>query len=476
MLYSIGSMKNLPADFNLNSIPDFFKQRIFSTSVGFRCYFPSLRNNYPVEEKGILYINKMNDMLKIYYFTRSATYVSVGIYIGNTIRKIEWYQVMDGRHSSVYDSKIIGKKFVSDSDVKEIVNTFLTRYDDTELWNLIDTKFHKDQWKGYTNKHDPHIRRGKVVSINTNEGVVVGKQDVVTSKDRGIAVFANNGSAMAVFATGERNILGHHQKSTTYIHTDRKLLIQSRNRPVVRGNDAGQGGNKEIVIRADIRWKQLYNGRQGLKDISYPPQAREVIVQLYNDVAGRVHRSQYPHPGYRWGLIPFGRTEGALWDDIHPPQYQIGGEAVSGIMGRDRDYKEYAPMHFVRGIYNRINQDTAFVEHHGDCRITISNIGYDSIVNGRSYSAMPHNFNPFDQDMALVDERYGFSTNRTRELPKPQYNSRGYKPIHKTLTLSTMRRYNFWPFHILSESVWRSTRNLGAPHIDTPSIRRVWWR
>ena len=131
-------------------------------------------------------------------------------------------------------------------------------------------------------------------------------------------------------------------------------------------------------------------------------------------------------------------------------------------------------MHFIKGIYNRINQDTAIVEHHDNCTIGISSIGYDHLVNNRSYSAAVHDFNPFNHDMAMVDERYGFATNRTRIIPG-QTENRGRNVI-KDLALSTHRRDNFWPMHIISESVWRGNNDLAHPVHDIPYIRRVWWR
>lgn len=478
MLHSIGSMKNLPADFNLNSIPDYFKEHVFTTSVGFRCYYPSLINNYPVEEKGILYINKMNDLLKIYYFTKNSTYVSVGLYIGNTIRKIDWFQVMDGRHTSIYNNDITGKKFVTDNDINTIVNTFLTRYDDTELWRMIEPKFHKDQWNGYANKVNPHIRRGNTISINTNNGLIVAGNNVVISRDRGLAVQSPSGSTIRAAVSGAIDVLGTRQASVSYVESNRKLLIQSRNRPMVNSTETG-AGNKEIVIRSDLRWKQMYNGRQGLRSISYPAHAREVIVQLYTDTGGRVHRSQYNFPLLKWGMTPFGDFSGQRWRDINPRDFGIGGEPVNGIIGRDRGYKEYAPMHFIRGVYNRINQDSAFVENHGNCTVTVNSIGYDNIVNGRSYSAAAHNFNPLDQNMALIDERYGFGTNRSRLLTAEEnraYN-RYWPRINRELALTTHPfGNNQWPMLIISESVWISSRNLAHPVNDIPFIRRVWWR
>lgn len=473
MIYSIGSMKNLPGDFNLNSIPDYFKKNLFTTSVGFRCYYPSIINNYPIEEKGILYINKLGNMLKMYYFCKNATYVSVGVYIGNTVRKIDWYQVVDSRHTSMYDRTNSAKKLVSDSDIKQIIDTFITKYDDSELWRMIEPKFKKELWNGYTSKNNPHIWRRNAVIINTNNGLIVKGNNVVISKNRGLAVQSPSGSSIRSWVTDPQDLYGAYNHSVTAISSDRKLLIQSRNRPVVQCNEAG-GGNRDIVIRSDLRWKQMYNGRQGLRGISYPGHAREVIVQLYTDVGGRTHRAMHPHPGYKWGKLPYGRHEGWFWEDIYPPTYQIGGEVVNGIVGRDKGYKEYAPMHFIKGIYNRINQDTAIVEHHDNCTIGISSIGYDHLVNNRSYSAAVHDFNPFNHDMAMVDERYGFATNRTRIIPG-QTENRGRNVI-KDLALSTHRRDNFWPMHIISESVWRGNNDLAHPVHDIPYIRRVWWR
>ena len=474
MIYSIGSMKNLPSDFNLNSIPDYFKKNVFTTSVGFRCYYPSIINNYPIEEKGILYINKLGNMLKMYYFCKNATYVSVGVYIGNTVRKIDWYQVVDSRHTSIYDRNNSAKKLVSDNNIKQIIDTFITKYDDSELWRMIEPKFKKEHWNGYTNKNNPHIWRKNAVIINTNNGLIVKGSNVVISKNRGLSVQSPSGSSIRSWVTDPQVLYGVQQKSVTAINSDRKLLIQSRNRPIVQSNDAG-GGNREIVIRSDVRWKQMYNGRQGLRSISYPANAREVIVQLYTDVGGRNYRAMHPHPAYRLGLLPYGKTDGYFWEDIYPPNFQIGGEVVNGVIGRDRGYKEYAPMHFIKGLYNRINQDAAFIEHRSDCTITLNSIGYDNIVNNRSLSAAVHDFNPLNQDMTIVDERYGFATNRNRIIPGQVRNPRRGQII-KDLAISVNRRDNYWPMNIISESVWRNNSNLANPVYDIPYIRRVWWR
>lgn len=471
MLHSIGSMKNLPADFNLNSIPDYFKDHVFTTSVGFRCYYPSLINNYPVEEKGILYINKMNDLLKIYYFTKNATYVSVGLYIGNTIRKIDWYQVIDGRHTSIYNNDITGKKFVTDNDIKTIVNTFLTRYDDTELWRMLEPKFHKDQWNGYTNKVNPHIRRGNTIVINTNNGLIVAGNDVLISKDRGLMVQSPSGSSIRTAVTGPQDVLGLRQSSVTYINSDRKLLIQSRNRPIVQSNDAG-GGNREIVIRGDLRWKQMYNGRQGLRSISYPANAREVIVQLYTDTGGRTFIVKYPEP-MRFFSIRWNNQ----YIDKHEVELGIRGKAGFGIQtARQRSYKEYAPMHFIRGIYNRINQDSAIVEHH-DNVITINSIGLNNIIEGRSVSAAAHPWYCINDRIAIVDNQFGGETDRDgiATFRMTELSSRHINRVGNiVLSANSGRRWDVDA--VWSENVWRAKHGHGSPDFDIPFIRRVWWR
>ena len=475
MLHSIGSMKNLPADFNLNGIPEYFKEHVFTTSVGFRCYYPSLINNYPVEEKGILYINKMNDLLKIYYFTTNATYVSVGLYIGNTIRKIDWYQVMDGRHTSIYNNNITCKKFVTDNDVKTIVETFLTRYNDSELWRMLEPKFHKDQWNGYANKENPHIRRGNTISINTNNGLVVAGNNVVISRDRGLAVQSPSGSSIRATVSGPIDVLNNRQESVSYIVSDRKLLIQSRNRPIAQNGDAG-GGNREIVIRGDLRWKQMYNGRQGLRSISYPGNAREVIVQLYTDVGGRSFVVRYPEVMAFFG-IRFDTPDNTRYiGDKHEVELGIRGKAGFGVQtARQRAYKEFAPMHFIKGIYNRINQDSATIEHHGNATITISSIGKDNIVNGRSYSAAAHPWYSINNGVAIVDNQFGGETDIDGGSTTFQRDrhSRSY-PAKIVLRGSSGRLYDI--NNIWSESVWRVKHSHGSPDGDIPFIRRVWWR
>lgn len=472
MIYSIGSMKNLPNDFNLNSIPDYFKNNVFTTSVGFRCYYPSIINNYPIEERGILYINKLGNMLKMYYFCKNATYVSVGVYIGNTVRKIDWYQVVDSRHYSIYDRNNTAKKLVSDSDIKQIVETFLTKYDDSELWRMIEPKFKKEHWNGYTNKHDPHIWRRNSVIINTNNGLVVKGNNVVISRDRGLAVQSPSGSSMRAWVTGPQHLYGTHNNSVTCIGSDRKLVIQSRNRPIVQSNDAG-GGNREIVIRSDLRWKQMYNGRQGLRSISYPGNAREVIVQLYTDTGGRTHVVRYPEVmrmfSIRWQNQYF---------DRHEVEIGIRGKAGFGTQtARDRAYKEYAPMHFIKGVYNRINQDSAIVEHHGNATITINSIGLGNIIDGRSVSAAAHPYYCIYDRIAIVDNQFGGETDRDG-FATVNINSLSTKPLNRTgnIVLSAISGRRWDVDAVWSENVWRAKRNHGSPDGDIPYIRRVWWR
>ena len=475
MLHSIGSMKNLPADFNLNGIPEYFKDHVFTTSVGFRCYYPSLINNYPVEEKGILYINKMNDLLKVYYFTKNATYVSVGLYISNSIRKIDWYQVIDGRHTSIYDTTTTGKKFVTDNDVKTIVETFLTRYDDTELWRMLEPKFHKDQWNGYANKVNPHIRRGNTISINNERGIVVSGNNVVISRDRGLAVQSPSGSSIRAAVSGAQDVLNNRQASVTYIASDRKLLIQSRNRPIVQSNDAG-GGNREIVIRADVRWKQMYNGRQGLRSISYPAHAREVIVQLYTDVGGRTYIVRYPEAMRTF----YARWNGAYFEK-REVDLGIRGKAGHGTQtARQRTYKEFAPMHFVKGVYNRINQDTAFIEHHGNCTITLNSIGIDSIINGRSYTAAAHPWYSINERIAIVDNQFGGETDITSPvntaIGRETRGGVSYANFNADVLLQAVSGRFYDVSQVWSENVWRAKHGHGSPDGDIPYIRRVWWR
>lgn len=487
MLHSIGSMKNLPANINLNSIPDYFKNNSFTTSVGFRCFYPSLVNNYPVEKKGLLYIDKINNLLKMYYFTKDATFISSGIYIGNTVRKIDWFQIVDGRHSSIFDDTYSSKKLVTNKDIQIIVDRFITKYDDTQLWKELESKFHKDLWNQYTNKQDPYLRRGGEVFVNTNGGVIVINNNIHGSK-RGIRLRRpESGASMNVYSDGAYHIIGNLVQGNTHIHSDRKLFLQSRNRPIVQSGDAG-GGNREIVIRADIRWKQMYNGRQGLKSIAYPGHAREVIVQLYNDVGGRVNRVTHPEPmrHFVWRDRPKNRHVIAYELDV------TGGKATNeqtDYFGRVRDYKEYAPMHFVKGIYNRINQDTAFVNHHGNCIITLDNAGRGFIEQERIPSAYPYWWMSITNRIAIVDTRYGRETDRSSEIRPNQGYHTGPREVEGRLASNP---YTGLPWthvdiegmsgriyeldQIWSYNVWRNKLNMTTIGNDYPSIRRVWWR
>lgn len=482
MIHSIGSLRNLPANINLNSIPDYFKTNQFTTSVGFRCYYPTMINNYPVEKKGLLFVDKIKNLLKLYYFTKDATYISSSIYIGNTIKKLDWFQVVDARHNSIFNNVTDVKKLVTDKDVQTIVDRFLSTYDDTELWKSIEPKFHKDLWNQYANKQDPHIRRANEVYIATNRGVVVRGGNIHTSR-RGITVRRpETGARFSVYSDGAHYIVGNLVQGNTHFYSDRKLLLQSRNRPIVQSGDAGNG-NREIVIRADLRWKQMYNGRQGLKSIAYPGHAREVIVQLYTDVGGRTYIVRYPEAMAYFGLR---RNEGEAREymgDRSEVELGIRGKAGFGTQtARQRSYREYAPMHFIRGVYNRINQDSAIIEHHGNATIVISSIGLDNIINGRSYSAAAHPWYCIHEGIAIVDTQFGGETDQIGAgRIAVEYHHRHHKGHHRVergakvvLRALTDRIYDC--DYIWSESVWRARHGHSSPDWDIPSIRRVWWR
>ena len=508
MIHSIGSLRNLPANINLNSIPDYFKTNQFTTSVGFRCYYPTTINNYPVEKKGLLFVDKIKNLLKLYYFTKDATYISSSIYIGNTIKKLDWFQVVDARHNSIFNNVTDVKKLVTDKDVQTIVDRFLSTYDDTELWKSIEPKFHKDLWNQYANKQDPHIRRANEVYIATNRGVVVRGGNIHTSR-RGITVRRpETGARFSVYSDGAHYIVGNLVQGNTHFYSDRKLLLQSRNRPIVQSGDAGNG-NREIVIRADLRWKQMYNGRQGLKSIAYPGHAREVIVQLYNDTGGRNRKVRYNFPirqmniAYSdprlYGGQIFSLIHMYLDDHLTPSNYsrnrrgsfRIFGDPQNDIVGRERHYKEYAPMHFIRGIDNWVNQDAANVHHRGDCVIDVHSIGYNSILNRYSVSAGAYDFDPIASGFAVLNTKFGQETDVDRnwlaqKMRVDPEHKMDIRPMIGFLMLGMPEGFRFdieqqvgihhLVDRLVSGNVWKNMWGLGDPVAEFPSIRRVWWR
>lgn len=362
----IGTIRNLPRGINLKNMATYLKDFPFMTSVGFRCLYPDKSLSYPIEAIGFLIVTRVNKSMQLTYASAEATYVSGIIRLDDTafLKEVTWTQIADGRHkvgSTNVSQDILC--ILTDQEIKELIDKYIIPFDDKLLWEALSDKMTKESMKLYTTKWDPNIERGVGTNIITDRGIYVTGHNVIAGTASGdpysgVRVMMRNGSmSMAINSKLRPVIYGHQFEGDTRITGSGKMVLRCQHRPILSTfGEITADKNRDVAIRADLRWKIFYNGRQGLKDITYPAHAREVLVQLYTDVGGRIHRN----------------NAGALW--------------------RDEYYAEFEPMHFIKGVYNVINQDSGFCYHHSDATVHIRHIGGDHINNGRAYrTKIEHN-------------------------------------------------------------------------------------
>lgn len=376
----IGTVRNLPRGLDLRSLHRYLKDIPFRTSVGFRCLYPDKSLNYPINAIGFLLVTRVNKAMELTYATAEATYVSGIIQLDNTthLKEIPWLQLADGRHKVGSNNVSMDRlSILTDTEIKELIDKYILPFDDKALWEALADKLTKERMDLYTTSWDPNIERSNGTTLGTDRGMIVTNHNVIAGTTNGdptsgLKVLLRNGSmVMAANSQLRPVIYGHQFEGDTRITGNGKMVIRCQHRPVLSTfGEITQDKNREVALRVDLRWKLFYNGRQGIKDMSYPAHAREVLVQLYTDVGGRIHRN----------------NAGALW--------------------RDELYAEFEPMHFIRGVYNVVNQDSGFCYHHSDATIHIRHIGGDHINNGRAYRTKIENNGPIGQGPHSAYDHY----------------------------------------------------------------------
>lgn len=362
-----GSIKNLPGNIDLRNLNSYLDNTKFMTNIGFRCLNPSKLMNYPSNDIGFLIVSRKDKIMQLTYITVKATYVSGYINNNDGSRlNINWIQQIDGRHKSSlsYIPDILG--MVTDTDIQTIIREYILPFDDAELWAGISDKITKERAAQFSSTVNPNLDRRNGTTFEATKGFwVKGNNIIAGSINSGTGTTPMKGSMSGlilsrssyvsgdigmIFARGKTRIYNIDFEGEVIVKSSRVAVLKCRNRPILSTlGEISADKNREVALRSDVRWKIFYNGRDNFKDMAYPAHAREVLVQLYTDIGGRIHRNN------------------------------------AGIYWRDPMYCEFEPMHFIRGIYNVINQDSGFCYHHGDATIHIRHIGAGHIINARAY-------------------------------------------------------------------------------------------
>lgn len=362
-----GTIKNLPGNINLRDLNSYLDDT-FNTNVGFRCLTPSKVMGYPTSDIGFLIVSRKEKLVQLTYITTKATYVSGLILRDNGNRTpVAWIQKIDGRQKSIANYKSDVLYLITDKDIQDIIERYIIPFDDSELWTLIEDKITKEKANLYTTSQNPVLSRQSGMVFETTKGIWIAGNNVIAGSANvnekndgfhkgsraGLIVSRSSwvsGDIMMAYASGKKTLYGNPVESEAVMKAGRVLILKSRNRPILSTfGDISADKNREIVIRADVRWKLFYNGRDGFKDVAYPAHAREVLVQMYTDVGGRIHKNR------------------------------------ANVYWRDLRYCEFEPMHFIKGINNVVVQDTGFCYHHSDATVHVRHIGADHVINQRSY-------------------------------------------------------------------------------------------
>lgn len=359
MIKSIGNLKNMPADVDLSTLAARYNRKNINDSIIFDCKYPSLSRGYPTTTKGLLEIQNSFGSFLLTYYTTDRTF-KASMKSNNTLKtQLDWKVVPDGRGIGALPFGA-EKNAVSKGNLQNFIRTYAQPYTKgEELKQMLAGKVDVSEYNGYAKNFGRTELGRDGLNINASGINVVGSNAVFAGDLPGGRAGLRLQSTRWI--GGEPSIASNsfqvpglydaYGSMTFSFLNSQKVCILSGNRPTDYSQQWGVTGDRRLVCRADVRWKLFYNGRGGLKSINYPPQAREVIVQMYADVGGRVWRNP-----------------------------------DNGVMGREYRYVEFAPLHFIRGVYGRVVQDAAWVVHEGDARIWLAPIGvglFDKI--GRLY-------------------------------------------------------------------------------------------
>lgn len=406
MIRTLGNLKNIPLNTDLN---DLF---LLDEEIGgYRCLYPNTQLNYPVNDTGYLIITKAKNVGEMLYVTKRSIYRR-SFYIKNNQAKIitNWGKMSLGNNlRDIPDLTTRG--LMSFSEVRGVIQKYLVNYDPTRLNNVINSKADKHKLNEYYNKTGGnlhhyrrlstgvHIRNGHNMYFNSGVGlrqnfwaqITGGPGQPPTSPNH--IYFYNNSSPNNELANHlfeiEKSSDGHYRHGNMIGLYDINFIdigdrwhdmrlhnftINSNNHPVMHANQIPGNWDKKIVTQEDLRWKLIFDARAGHKDITvtYHDTIHEVIVQGYSDF-----------------------NNGA--------------------------YEDLEPMHFIPGIYCRLNyyHHTFVWNRDGHNRIIIERTRSWS-SSGWSKGSITKSFCPLcnhgDRSTRLSKYLFGFAS---------EFNSKG---------------------------------------------------
>ena len=350
MYNNIGNLINLPADVDLNFFINSFDAKKYQSGAGFRCKYPSLDNNYPSTTPGYLFLWRDDRMLKLYYITRQSTFTSGKVYTQSGINRLRWHEIMDsGMTISVREEN--RPSLVTEKEFKDLVDKYITQYNDKELWDMLKPKLTKTKLMEYASKNNPSINRtksttplvpgeivassgvhssGLIVAANTRIGATSGRGGKPYMTPPKTTLFSENlldktnpatpkhwtdayddyktSAAVETDDSYDTMLLASTQKNN-YRYTDDQMKIHMHyggpskhitKHILASPNRLYHQYNTELVPPMDIRlavfddmqWKLLYDGADpNVKTLAAPAGAREIMVQFatnLGDLEGQV--------------------------------------------------------------------------------------------------------------------------------------------------------------------------------------------
>ena len=340
MIKSLGMLKNIPLNTDLN---DLFL--IEEECGGYRCLYPNTQLNYPVNDTGYLIITKAKTVGEMLYVTKRGIYRR-SFYIKNNQAKIitNWSKLSLGSNLREV-SDLTTRGLMSFSEVKGVIQKYLVNYDPTHLNNVINSKADKHLLNNYYNKTGGnlhhyrrlstgvHIKNHHNIYFNAGLGIRQNFSNAITGTPGTPPTppnhipFYNNGSPNADLANHlyeiEKSPDGHYRHGNIIGLYDPNYLdigdrwgdmrlesvtLRSNIHPHLNANQIPGHWDRRMVTQEDLRWKLVFDARAGHKDVtvSFHDTIHEVIIQGYSD-------------------------------------FNNGG------------YEDLEPMHFIPGIYCRLN-------------------------------------------------------------------------------------------------------------------------
>ena len=325
MKYNMGMIKNIPANSNLMNL---IKNNTYNGT--YRCQYPSILLNYPIDTPGILSINNNKTVSKLTYICKDGIYNRT---IYNNNQDTGWLRVSKSdnmRKNNLFDE--IG--LFSNNELKNLILKYLKPYNDAEVRAILNTKATLTEagsyiYKAESDRHHGHLRFGGDLyldvntayhmEIPTSSGIRVRHYNTGALRQiTGAATYDNynnNDGTMSV------NLIGNYLDSTNiYLGESAPLRhkicrYSSDGRPVLESLRYSNLNGQTVALKEDLTWKLIFDqAGTGTASITFPGNSKECLVQFWlqysdgsaEDVApvlfipGKYHNISAYHGCYQW--------------------------------------------------------------------------------------------------------------------------------------------------------------------------------